>query len=159
MISSSDQQELAHEHPRSVARQYAVQFLFQCECSGVTHFAKDQFDLFAEHFSLPDKVTTYTEELVAGCLGQRTMIDEKIQATSTNWRIDRMPITDRCVLRLACFELMRMTTPTKVVLNESIELAKKYGTHDSGAFVNGVLDHLATLIRPVATADETPASP
>ena len=146
-VMLSGEQESTHEHPRSMARQYAVQYLFQCECGGIMHFVKEQFQTFADHFSLPEKVTAYSEELVSGCLSLRIAIDEKIQTCSTNWRIDRMPITDRCVLRLATFELMQTTTPTKVVLNESIELAKKYGTHDSGAFVNGVLDHLASLIR------------
>ena len=153
MISATDKSEPVHEHPRSVARQYAVQYLFQCEFGGATRFDKEQFSAFAEHFALPEKVTAYTEELVEGCLTQRLIIDENIQACSTNWRIDRMPITDRCILRMASFELMQKLTPTKVVLNESIELAKKYGTYDSGAFVNGVLDHLATMLRPTESAE------
>jgi N utilization substance protein B len=72
-----------------------------------------------------------------------------IRKASLNWRIDRMATVDRNILRLATFELMEVTdTPMKVVLNEAIELSKRYGSEDSSAFVNGVLDKIGSTLRP-----------
>ena len=138
------------EHPRSLAREFVIQFLYQCECDNIYYFSANHFAGFATHFNLADRVKYYTEELATGCLSNMTDIDEKIQSCSKNWKIERMPITDRSILRMATFELMQQQTPAKVVLNEAIELAKKFGTKDSGAFVNGVLDHLLALIDPAA---------
>ena len=89
------------------------------------------------------EVMTLAEELVRGVAAHRRAIDETIEAVSTNWRLDRMAKVDRNVLRLAVFELLETDVPVKVVLNEAIELGKKYGSESSGAFVNGVLDKVA----------------
>ena len=73
-------------------------------------------------------------------------IDEKIQAASLNWRLERMTRVDRTVLRLGAYELLaRADVPSAVIIDEAVELAKRYGTGDSGAFVNGVLDRIAQL--------------
>ena len=89
------------------------------------------------------EVMALAEELVRGVAAHRRAIDETIEAVSTNWRLDRMAKVDRNVLRLAVFELLETDVPVKVVLNEAIELGKKYGSESSGAFVNGVLDKVA----------------
>jgi len=87
--------------------------------------------------------------LVAGVIRRLAEVDELIRQASLNWRIDRMAMVDRNILRLATFELMEvLETPMKVVLNEAIELSKRFGTEDSGAFVNGVLDKVGSLLRP-----------
>jgi N utilization substance protein B len=76
-------------------------------------------------------------------------VDDLIRKASLNWRIDRMATVDRNILRLATFELMRVAdTPLKVVLNEAIEMSKRYGSEDSSAFVNGVLDKVGSIVRP-----------
>jgi transcription antitermination protein NusB len=92
-------------------------------------------------------------ELAQGALSQTAEIDARIQAASTNWKLSRMSVVDRNVLRLATFELMAQTAPVKVVLNEAVELAKKFGSEDSGRFVNGILDRLAGLSGLAAPAD------
>ena len=90
------------------------------------------------------EVMSLAEALVRGVAAHRRAIDERIELVSTNWRLDRMAKVDRNVLRLAVFELHhRSEVPVKVVINEAIELGKKYGSESSGAFVNGVLDRVA----------------
>jgi N utilization substance protein B len=87
--------------------------------------------------------------LVEGVVGRLEEVDELIRKASLNWRIDRMATVDRNILRLATFELMDVPeTPLKVVLNEAIELSKRYGSEDSSAFVNGVLDKVGGTLRP-----------
>lgn len=91
----------------------------------------------------------FAGSLVDGVVRRLDEVDELIRKASLNWRIDRMATVDRNILRLATFELMEVTdTPLKVVLNEAIELSKRYGSEDSSAFVNGVLDKIGSLLRP-----------
>ena len=73
-------------------------------------------------------------------------LDEIIAAHSQNWKISRMASTDRVILRMATFEVLEKLAPDKVILNEAVELAKRYGTEHSGSFVNGVLDAVVTDI-------------
>lgn len=85
----------------------------------------------------------YAKTLVEGTLGRRDEIDRLVSEQAENWRLERMPAVDRNILRLAVFELMaEEDVPKLVVLDEAIELAKRYGSDQSGAFVNGVLDGL-----------------
>ena len=73
----------------------------------------------------------------------RAEIDELIRSQAANWRLERMPVVDRTVLRIAVYELLNETdVPQVVIVDEAIELAKRYGSEQSGAFVNGVLDGL-----------------
>ena len=90
-----------------------------------------------------DAVRVLAEELVRGVAERRRAVDDSIEKASANWRMDRMPKVDRNVLRLAVYELLASDVPVKVVINEAIELGKKYGSESSGAFVNGVLDKIA----------------
>jgi N utilization substance protein B len=85
--------------------------------------------------------------MARGTLERLPEIDERLQAASTNWKLGRMAAIDRNVLRLALYELLEAKAPPKVVLNEAIELAKKYGSAESGGFVNGLLDKLARTLR------------
>jgi transcription antitermination protein NusB len=89
------------------------------------------------------EVMSLAEAMVRGVAAHRRVIDERIEHVSTNWRLDRMAKVDRNVLRLAVYELLETEVPVKVVINEAIELGKKYGSESSGAFVNGVLDRVA----------------
>lgn len=85
----------------------------------------------------------YARELVEGTLARRGEIDELIVSQAENWRLERMPAVDRNVLRLAVYELLaEPEVPKVVVLDEAIELSKAYGSEQSGAFVNGLLDGL-----------------
>ncbi len=86
----------------------------------------------------------FVDRLVRGVMGHVTAIDEIVARSSLNWKLPRMGIVDRNILRLAAFELaFEPDVPSRVTLNEAIELAKRYGTEDSGAFVNGILDRIA----------------
>lgn len=87
---------------------------------------------------------SYAEELVRGVASRLSEIDARLRAASHNWRLERMTRVDRNVLRLGAWELAnKPDVPRPVVLDEAVELAKSFGTLDSGAFVNGVLDRVA----------------
>ena len=94
-----------------------------------------------------DDATALANELVRGCAAISSTIDDRIREASKHWRLERMARVDRNILRLAIFELLeRADVPRKVTLNEAVELAKRYGDENSPAFVNGLLDRIATDI-------------
>lgn len=105
-----------------------------------------------------DEVRKHCEILVRGVLHQRQILDQRLQATSHHWKMDRMSTVDRNILRLAAFELLYQPdeVPRKVAINEAVEIAKKFGNEDSGAFVNGILDRIAQE-RGSSAADEAAA--
>jgi N utilization substance protein B len=102
-----------------------------------------------------DDVRKHCEELVRGVLDEKNKLDERLQATSHHWKMDRMSAVDRNILRLAAFELLYQgdAVPRKVAINEAVEIAKKFGNEDSSAFVNGILDRIAQE-RGTTPADE-----
>jgi N utilization substance protein B len=128
---------------RTKARERAVQALYQIDVAATD--LDEALSRFWKSFEPVEReVMDLAEALVRGVARQRREIDEAIEAVSTNWRIDRMARVDRNVLRLAVHELLhRPDVPVKVVLNEAIELGKKFGSESSGAFINGVLDKIA----------------
>lgn len=87
-----------------------------------------------------DTTRTFANELFEGAAKETSALDEIIGKHAENWKLDRLAIIDRAILRLAVHELRSGDTPAKVVLNEAVELAKKFSNEESGAFVNGVLD-------------------
>jgi N utilization substance protein B len=90
-----------------------------------------------------DEAFDYAQTLVRGTVDHRERIDELIRSQADNWRLERMPPVDRNILRLAVYEMLHeQETPKLVVLDEAIELAKKFGSEQSGRFVNGLLDGL-----------------
>ena len=88
--------------------------------------------------------------LFRGVRESQKNLDDLIRRTASNWRLERMAVTDRNILRLGAFEMRHFGTPAPVVLNESIELARQFGTENSASFVNGVLDKLV----PVAAVED-----
>lgn len=87
----------------------------------------------------------YADAVVRGVFDELTAMDEAIKKASTNWRLERMARVDRNVLRLGAWELLRQSdVPRAVILDEAVELAKRFGSEESGAFVNGVLDRIAS---------------
>jgi N utilization substance protein B len=88
----------------------------------------------------PEQPDDFMETLVRGATGQAASIDERIAAKSEHWRLDRMPAVDRNILRLAVYEMSEVGTPAPVVIDEALELARKFSTDESVAFINGVLD-------------------
>ena len=128
---------------RTKARERARQAV--CEGDGAATAREEALGRFGRGFGPVERgVREAAEALVRGVAGHRRQIDEAIEAVSVNWRLDRMAKVDRNVLRLAVHELLhRPDVPVKVVIDEAIELGKKFGSESSGAFVNGVLDRIA----------------
>jgi N utilization substance protein B len=142
---------------RSRAREVALQLLFQRDLNPrMPRPAAEQF----VHDRLRDaELERFTLELFDGVGLNAAAIDKSLTAAAENWRLPRMAGVDRNVLRLGAFELLYTpTTPTNVVLNEAIELARRFGSADSPAFVNGVLDRLHRTGRPAAHPPEPPPS-
>ncbi len=132
---------------RRRARECALQILYQIDTSGQSVDAA--FQDMRESFHTDDaRVLGYAETLVRGVMAHREAIDALIQRHSPNWKIERMGRVDRNVLRLAAYELKwRPDVPLKVVINEAIELGKRFGNEDSHRFINGVLDKVAKEVR------------
>jgi len=90
----------------------------------------------------------FADTIVRGVSEHKEAIDKLIAESSTNWKVGRMAVVDRNILRMGVFELAHMADiPPRVTLNEAIEIGKRYGTQDTGAFVNGILDKIATAVR------------
>ena len=134
---------------RRRGRECAVQVLFLLDAGGFSTRADDAVDLFRSSVFEPDEPLddesfAFASQLVSGTVQKLKGIDEAIQRTAQHWRLERMARVDRNILRLATYELLHAKdVPARAVLNEAIEMAKKYGTEESGAFVNGILDRVA----------------
>lgn len=90
----------------------------------------------------------YTDELLKGVVSNQEKIDSLISTTSENWELDRLPYIDRNILRLAIFELLEHDdTPTAVIIDEAVELAKEYSGVESSSFINGILGKIQTEVR------------
>lgn len=95
-----------------------------------------------------DDVLDFAAMLVRGVANHRQDIDALLGRCSTNWKVPRMAMVDRNILRMATFELLHLPDiPPKVTLNEAVEIAKRYGSKDSSAFINGILDRIAQMSR------------
>ncbi len=134
---------------RSIARERALQALYQVDLAradpldALSDAWKD--DWKSEDISSDEQLFQFSELIVQGVSEHLAQVDELIEKHSHHWRIERMSRVDRNVLRLAVYELRFCSdVPRKVVLNEAIELAKRYGTEESGAFVNGILDKISS---------------
>lgn len=156
---------------RHDAREATVQFLMHCEVNGkLTPGAVTLEDEtgFWEMRPAMRKVRVLTMELARGVLGERADLDARIQRHCHNYVVQRMNSVDRNVLRLAVYEMFhRLEVPPVVALNEAIDIAKRYGTDDSGRFVNGILDQVKrevsrpwrTAVEPERAADDSAAAP
>ena len=123
---------------RHQARERAVQILFQYDIHGQVGPWLDDFWI---QYPLAEEFRLFAERLVEGVRTGRKELDALIGTYATNWKVSRMPIIDRNILRMGCFELLHMPeVPAKVTLNESIELAKSFGDEEASKFVNGILD-------------------
>ncbi|KAF0126246.1 MAG: N utilization substance protein B [Elusimicrobia bacterium] len=111
-------------------------------------------------FAREGKVFEFYKDIFLTTFSSTQQIDSIIRSTSRNWEIDRMAVIDRCILRLAVCELAILRdAPAPVIIDEAIELAKKYSTEKSGKFVNGVLDSIARAVKAPADANDTPPEP
>lgn len=125
---------------RHDARERAVHLLYEAEMKGET------VDVVLT--ALPMEPDRFAADLVEGVGADLVAIDALLGAHARNWDVDRMASLDRTILRIATFELLRRPdVPTAVVIDEAVELAKAYGTDESGRFVNGVLSAVASAVR------------
>jgi N utilization substance protein B len=128
---------------RHRSRQRALQVLYQWD---MTKQPVDQVissfyeTLYSEEEKPAPGRDEFMEELVTGTSEMATAIDDRIVAKSENWKIDRMPVVDRNILRLAIYEMSRQETPAAVVIDEALELARQFSGEESVGFVNGILD-------------------
>lgn len=134
---------MGHRHK---AREFAIQVLYQIEMQAAE--PKAVFDLFWRSEEVQEDIRSFSTGLVDGVYRNRSEIDQLIEKHSHHWRLPRMAVVDRNILRLGVYELLYLhDIPTSVILNEAVELAKKFGTEDSGAFINGILDRVAKETR------------
>jgi N utilization substance protein B len=106
------------------------------------------FDAVGANFEAPPSARRFAWSLVEAVCANTGLIDDRIAARSRNWRVSRMAAVDRNILRLGAYELGQTTAPSAVVIDEAVELARRYGSDSSPAFVNGILDALASDLRP-----------
>ncbi|SLM48613.1 N utilization substance protein B homolog [Nitrospira japonica] len=123
---------------RHQSRERALQILFQYDIHGKPGVWLDEFWNQCE---ATEDVRAFAEELVRGVLEHRAELDALLGRYATNWKVSRMQVVDRNILRLGIYELLwREDVPAKVTMNEAIELAKDFGDDEAAKFVNGVLD-------------------
>lgn len=127
---------------RHQSRELALQILFQIEFSPQIEYA-EFLEIFEQSHN--QDVIDYADMLIRGVKDNSEKIDGMIQTASSHWKIARMAIIDRNILRMATFEMCLMPDSLKpnIVINEAVELAKKYGTEESSRFVNGLLDQIS----------------
>ena len=148
----------AKRHERTRARRAAIQILYMGEITekSPTALAESGEGQLAEDGPL----SAYTLELVRGVESNQVAIDGHLTATSENWSLARMPVVDRCILRLATYEMTYVDdVPVSVSINEAVELAKDFGGEDdSPRFVNGVLGRIAKRLEEQGSEDGAPVS-
>lgn len=128
---------------RRRAREYALQILFQLELSG-SELSNELLREFWEGNAEEEAVKKFTYQIVKNTREHLSEIDEIIKKAAENWSIERMAVVDRSILRAATYELAyRTDIPASVVINEALEIAKKYSTVESAPFINGILDKIA----------------
>ena len=146
---------------RRQAREFALQALFEADLRGADvevalrdlwAAAIDGEGMEGSKAPEPDEVQ-FAERICRGVKARQADIDPLIERCSTNWRLPRMPVVDRNILRMAAFELLACEDiPPNVSINEAIELAKRVGAQDSRAFVNGIVDRVARQVGRISTA-------
>lgn len=133
---------------RHKAREYALQILYQAEATDT--LAGEVVPQFWRDREVPPDVRQFAERLATGTSDSLGEVDPLLREQLAHWRLERLGIVDRSVLRLAAFEFLHEpATPRIVVINEAIELAKRFGGEESGQFVNGILDAVRKRLEAV----------
>ena len=132
---------------RRKSRELALQALYQGELAGKNGLLV--FEEFCRHFQVNKKAIPYARKLLDGVQENGDVINQLISKYAENWRLERMSVIDRNILRLAVYEVhYQDDVPTSVAINEAVEIAKRFSTDDSGPFINGVLDAMAKKEAP-----------
>ncbi len=145
---------------RYKSRQRALQVLFQCDIRSIS--ALDGVRAYYESLYLEEgdeipEQDLFLEVLVEGTCGSLQLCDELITKHSSNWRIERMPLVDRNILRMGIYEMLDMGTPPPVVIDQALALARRFSGEESVPFINGVLD--AIRREQLANQPESPSEP
>ncbi len=126
---------------RRKSRELAMQALFFMDSE--LYDSEEVIKLFCNNFKPSDNVRSFFDIIIDGVQKHKNDIDDIITSNSKNWKISRMSSVDRNILRIAVFELLYCKDiPAKVTINEAIDVGKKFGTGESGAFINGILDSI-----------------
>lgn len=130
---------------RRLAREYSLQTLYIAEAASMS---VSEATLYANNFftNLDESTFPFCKDLVNGTLVNLNKIDKILSSYATNWSVDRMSSVDRCILRMATYEIVfsKDKAPIPAIIDEAIELSKKYSTDKSGKFINGLLDRIKT---------------
>ncbi len=129
---------------RRAARELALQYLFGHEFQNKMT-PREWLNQYSEDFQVEADVASFSQNLCEGVLKHKSEIDPVIQSHSAHWKLSRMSLVDINILRVAVFEMHFSPNPIapKIIINEAIDIAKLYGSIDSGAFVNGIIDQIA----------------
>src|SRR5271156_1796552 len=123
---------------RSKSREFAMQMLFQWDMSQQEPVKLET--TFWKSAKAADSTRAFANRLLEGATKELVVLDELITRNAEHWKFERLSAIDRAILRLGIYELRFTDTPHKVVMNECVELAKKFSSEDAGSFVNGILD-------------------
>ncbi len=126
---------------RSDAREAVLQILYEEDLNPDQVGSRDM-DFFRERLEGHRELVAFAQGLLEGVRANREKLDEALSPRTRNWTLQRMAVTDRNCLRLGAFELLHTETPGPVVVNEIVEVAKRYGSEESAGFVNAILDRL-----------------
>ena len=149
-------QEDASVGGRHRGREVALQVLYAIDLAAAEADGQEMpsgdpqaeiFDRISENFVVPTPVMAFARALVKGVGERIDELDEILGVHARNWRVSRMAVVDRNVLRLAVYELRDTDTPVAVVIDEAVDLARRFGSESSASFVNGVLDAVAREVR------------
>ena len=133
-------------HQRRKAREVTLQVLYELDVQEID--VREAIERFWANFDAPEETKQFSSFLIEGVWSKKEQIDELISGSSENWTMSRMSRVDKSILRMAVYELLFCRDiPPKVTLNEAIDLGKVYGSENSGAFINGILDALYGRLR------------
>jgi transcription antitermination protein NusB len=145
---------------RHRARQQALQLLFQWDVrrTPVEEIIRGYYDslLVSEETFAKPRPDEFAEGLLRGVIDELPGIDERLTRNAAHWRLERMPVVDRNILRIAVYEMLRTDTPPAVIIDEALELARRFSGEESVHFVNGVLDAVRRELPSAASAASRP---
>ena len=133
---------------RHRSRERAVQILYQCDVRNldVDEAIASAYDIYSHDTETETEPDGFMEQLVRGTVSRTADIDVRIKQYSEHWRLERMPAVDRNILRMAVYEMLDGKTPAPVVIDEALDLARRFSGDESVPFINGVLDSVRKQI-------------
>ncbi len=148
----SFEKEVKSSGTRRKARECALQMLFAADVvKDSLEFSTDDYWKELGDGDFDEKTRTFSNNLVLGTLKHGESIDDRIRTRAEHWRIERMALVDRNVLRLAVYEFLHEDTPHTVVINEALEIARRFSTFEATQFINGILDAIKLDLEAAGT--------